>query len=167
MIKLRVMTAAFLRNNDEFLMMHRSNERKLAAGLWAGIGGHLEPDEINDPEKACIREIYEETGIENKDITNMRLKYIILRRSKAEIRIQYIYFGDTSARVVGETDEGELFWIKKDELMERQLSQTTTMTLKHYFSYGMDIEDVMVGTVSAEHNKPVMNWVPLQDWEGI
>lgn len=29
---------------------------------WGGIGGHLESNELNDPQTACFREIEEETG---------------------------------------------------------------------------------------------------------
>jgi 8-oxo-dGTP diphosphatase len=167
MIKLRVMATSYLINNDDFLMMERSNTKKFAPGVWAGVGGHLEPEEINDPQRACIREIYEETGIEEKDIRDLNLKYMILRRSKDEIRTQYVYIGNTSKRQVINTDEGKLFWINKDSLLERKLSVTTKMTLKHYLEHGAEISDVLVGTVSAKENNPEISWIPIQDWEGL
>jgi 8-oxo-dGTP diphosphatase len=167
MIKLRVMTTAYLVNDDELLMMERSKERRFAPGIWAGVGGHLEPEEINDPYKACIREIYEETGIEEEYISGLNLKYMILRRSKEEIRMQYVYIGNTLKRKVKNTDEGNLYWISKDSLLERALSVTTQMTLKHYLEYGSEIRDILVGVVSADNNNPVINWIPLQDWEGL
>ncbi|QHQ60211.1 NUDIX domain-containing protein [Anaerocolumna sedimenticola] len=63
MIKLRNMATAYLMNRNEFLLMKRAAGRNLAPGLWAGVGGHLEPEELNSPKEACLREIYEETGI--------------------------------------------------------------------------------------------------------
>ncbi|MDP4091478.1 MAG: NUDIX domain-containing protein [Bacillota bacterium] len=167
MIKLRVMSAAYLMNDDDFLMMERSRNKKFVPGIWAGVGGHLGPEEINDPQRGCLREIYEETGIEEKEIRDLDLKYIILRRSKEEIRIQYIYIGQALRRDVSKTDEGELFWINKDQILERELSVTTRMTFKHYLKHGKEMKDVLVGVVSAENNNPVINWIPVQDWEGI
>ena len=167
MIKLRTTAAAYLKNGEDYLLMRRSMERKFAPGIWAGVGGHLEPDEINSPEEACLREIFEETQISKSNIHNLKLKYIILRRSKDEIRIQYIYFGETSTRHFVNTDEGELFWISKEALLNRELSATTRMTFEHYFEYGGKTEDVLVGTVSAINHRPVMNWNPVQDWEGL
>ena len=55
--------AAFLRNNDEYLLMERANNRKINPGFWSGVGGHVEPHEINDPLSACYREIEEEAGM--------------------------------------------------------------------------------------------------------
>lgn len=167
MIKLRSMATAFLTNNGDFLLMKRAVNRKFAPGIWAGVGGHLEADEINDPRKACIREIYEETGICEKDLVDLKLKYIIMRRSRDEIRIQYVYLAKTTIRQVVNTDEGELFWINKDELFDRELSATSRMTLKHYLENGEKTIDILVGTVSAASNRPIMNWNPVQDWEGI
>ncbi len=152
-------------NNEEFLLMKRSINRKFAPGIWAGVGGHLEPNEINRPQEACLREIFEETGIKEEDLENLKLKYIVLRRSKDEIRIQYVYFAYSKIRNVIQTDEGELFWINKEELFERDLSTTTKEILKHYIEYGYNTYDVLVGTVSAKDNQPIMNWIPVQDWE--
>lgn len=166
MIKLRTTSTAYLMNNN-FLLMKRAVNRKFAPGIWAGVGGHLEPHEINNPEAACLREIFEETGIEEKDLKNLELKYIILRRAKDEIKIQYVYFANSMTRNTIQTDEGELFWIKKEDLFARDLSATTRETLKHYISYEDNSGDILVGTVSEEDNLPVMNWVPVQDWEGV
>jgi 8-oxo-dGTP diphosphatase len=167
LIKLRTIATAYLMNNEEFLLMKRSKDRKFKPGIWAGVGGHLEPHEINNPEEACLREIFEETGIDGKNLEGFKLKYIILRRSKEEIRIQYVYFAYSKTRNINQTDEGELFWINKKELFDRDLSATTKETLKHYINFEDSIEDILVGTVSAEDNRPLMNWVPVQDWEGM
>lgn len=58
MIRTRLMTNAFLLNGEKMLVMKRSNNKKIAPGLWTGVGGHIEPQEINDPEASCLREIW-------------------------------------------------------------------------------------------------------------
>ena len=145
--------------------MKRSEKRKIAPGFWAGIGGHLEPDEINNPQATCLREIYEETGIHENNIDNLKLKYLILRRSQNEIRVNYIYFGNTKIREVVDTDEGKLYWVAKSDLFNREFTDTIRMTLAHYLEFGSSVNDVVVGTARCENNKPVMNWNLLQDWE--
>lgn len=51
-------TLCFLTRQDQVLMLHRLNPPN--AGLWNGVGGHIEPGE--DPHTACLREVREETG---------------------------------------------------------------------------------------------------------
>lgn len=168
MIKLRTMATAFLTNSEDFLLMKRSMERKFGPGLWAGVGGHLEPREINDPRSACLREICEETSISENNILDLKLRYIILRRSKDEIRISYVYFGQTNVREFKNTDEGELFWISKNELFSRKFSIMNEMVLKHYLgSVDKVNQEVMVGTLNSVDGQPVMNWSAVQDWEGL
>ena len=29
------------------------------------------------------------------------------------------------------------------------------------------LKDILVETVSAHENRPIMNWIPVQDWGGI
>lgn len=165
MITLRSMSVAFLMNEQDFLLMKRSAGRKLMPGIWAGVGGHLEPEEINEPETACLREIYEETGLTKNQLSDLELKYILLRRSRDEIRIQYVYFAKTTTRQVKPTEEGELYWIKRGELFDRDFSATTGFVLKHYLEYEDSITQVLVGTVSGEYNNPIINWSTLKDWE--
>ena len=166
MIRLRETSTAYLLNGDDILLMKRADNRKFAPDIWTGVGGHIEPDELNQPYAACVREIFEETGIRINQIENLTLRYIILRRSKSEIRIQYVYFGDTNCRDIVDTDEGELYWIDRSHLFDRQLSVTSKLSLEHYLSNNQSNE-IMVGTVFAVNSSPQMNWCPVQDWEGI
>jgi 8-oxo-dGTP diphosphatase len=138
--------------------MKRSLTKKNAPGFWDGVGGHLEHEEINNPQIACLREIYEETRITENDINNLKLKYIILQRTKSEIKIYYIYFGNSRKREVIDTDEGKLYWISKDELLGLEFTDATRAILTHYLEFGIMMEEVLVGTVRCENNKTLMSW---------
>ena len=118
MISLRNGVTAFLRNKDKYLLMNRAVNRKIAPGVWSGVGGHVEPQELNDPLSACYREIEEESGIVKSQIETLDLQYIIIRTSKSEIRQNYIYFGETSQTDVTQTDEGVLFWVNENDLLD-------------------------------------------------
>lgn len=165
MIKLRQMAAAFLCRGEQVLMMKRAETRELAPGLWAPIGGHLEEGELNDPAAACLREICEETGIAAATIRNFRLKYLLLRRKVDEIRVQYIYFGETTQAELRDTIEGKLAWVERDELLGLELPAVSRFILEHYYGEGSQEDQVIVGTVGAKNGGPTISWTKLADWE--
>ena len=165
MINLRMMSTALLWNSkDELLMMKRSLTRKLSPGLWAAVGGHLEPQELNNPRTACLREVWEETGIEHDEIHDLRMQYVLLRLNGQEIRQQFFYVGatDVNPRIV--TSEGELHWIHRDQVLERPLPFIFRSLLEHYFTVGLTTHP-WVGTAGLhrETGEPTIHWNPLLD----
>ena len=57
---------SFIRDNDKLLILKRSNKVKTMKRLWAGISGIIENNE--EPLKRAKIEIFEETGITEKEI---------------------------------------------------------------------------------------------------
>ena len=165
MITLRNGVAAFLRNNDKYLLMNRAANRKIAPGVWSGVGGHIEPQELNDPLSACYREIEEESGIVKSQIETLDLQYIITRRSKNEIRQSYIYFGETLQTDVKQTDEGVLFWISENDLLNREYTKTFAAMLEHYKKRSYNDRAVYVGVAEYDNGKLRMNWLRCEDFE--
>lgn len=163
-MKCRIMAAAMLFHGDELLMMKRSMSRTLNPGMWAAVGGHLEPDELSRPRDACLREIAEETGFTEQDIENLKLRYILLRNNNGELRQQFIYSGNAKRKDFVDTDEGELHWIHVSEALERNLPYIYRATLEHYLSGG-DRSHVWVGIASRDEagQSPKVDWVPLSD----
>lgn len=166
MITLKNYVAAFLKKESQYLLMKRAENRKLAPGIWSGVGGHIDPCEINDPESACFREIEEESGIHRDDILSLELLYIITRRSKNEIRQSYVYFGETIVLDIVQTDEGELFWVPQQELLKRQFTATYTAMLEHYTIRKVNDRAVYVGVADDDNGKLEMNFVRCEDFEG-
>lgn len=170
MIKLRLMATAVLFNENDLLMMMRSPNRTLSPGMWAGIGGHLEPHEIGDPRAACLREIEEETGLSASDISELRLQYVLIRLRENEIRQQFVYIGHANRRNVGETDEGELHWIPRDRILDRNIPYVYHELLRHYLSNG-PADHVWIATASlvdeaapsGNIRQPAMIWTPMLD----
>lgn len=56
----RIVTS-FIKDNDRFLLLKRSDKVKTMKGLWAGISGVIEKDE--EPIERAKIEIFEELGI--------------------------------------------------------------------------------------------------------
>ena len=164
-ILLRNSVAAFLSNNGKYLLMKRSESRAYIPGYWSGVGGHMEPQEINDPQSACYREIEEETGIGKTEIPSLDLLYIIIRRGKDEIRQSYIYFGETSKTEVIQTDEDSLFWIDEKEFLAREYTKTFAAMLEHYTKRLRDDRAVYVGAAENDNGRLRMNWSRCEDYE--
>jgi len=163
MLVFRNIATAFLMNGNDFLMMERSKENNLFPGFYYGVGGHLEPEELNNPRIACLREIYEETGIQEKEIEDLKLKYILLKRSYNETVMNYVYFGYSKTRIVVENDEGTLHWVKKEEAVRCKLIDAFRITLAHYLKSDISSNDVLVGVVNSKNNVSQINWSVLQD----
>jgi 8-oxo-dGTP diphosphatase len=162
-MEFRQMATAFLFREDQVLLMKKSYSRLYSSEFWSGLGGHLEQEELNDPKAACIREIYEESGLQNSDIQDLTLKYILLRIKEREVRQQFVYFGRTKQTSIINSDEGELYWIEKANIPNLHMSKIIMFTLEHYFQ-STEKEGVMVGVITMnDHNEPHMQWSELKD----
>jgi 8-oxo-dGTP diphosphatase len=161
-MEVRQMATAFLFNQEKVLMIKKASSRLSATEFWSGLGGHLEPAELNHPRKACIREIYEESGLQEKEIDELKLRYILLRIKEEEIRQQFVYFGKIEKTDFTNSEEGELYWINKDDLLMLNLSRIIYFMLEHYFE-NSDQEEIMVGTITLNNEKPQIQWAELKD----
>ncbi|WP_238322922.1 NUDIX domain-containing protein [Gorillibacterium massiliense] len=167
-LNLRLMATAMLFNGGDLLMMKRAPTRSLHPNFWAAVGGHIEPEEMNTPLKAILREIQEETGLTEQDLTGLRMQYILVRRKDDEIRQQFFYVGETLRRDVGLTEEGELHWIPQEEVLheERSIPFVYRALLAHYFEFG-PAPHLWMGTAGwtdiAAPGTPAIHWIPLID----
>lgn len=89
---------------------------------WGGVtfpGGHIEPDEsFHD---SVIREVKEETGL---DIRNPRLCGIKhWKWSKRSRYIVLLYKTDEFSGNLQSSNEGKVFWIKKEDLNKYKLAE--------------------------------------------
>lgn len=151
-------------HGDELLMMKRSAKRTLNPGMWAAVGGHLEPDELGRPRDACLREIAEETGLLEHDIEALTLRYVLLRNNKGELRQQFIYSGRAKRKDVIDTDEGELHWIPRADVLDRDIPYIFRATLEHYFRVGeTDFAWVGIARANPQTGEAGVDWVPLTD----
>jgi 8-oxo-dGTP diphosphatase len=165
MIRARIIAAAMLFHDNDLLMMKRSPTRTLNPGMWAAVGGHLEPGEISSPRNACLREIYEETGLQEEEIVDLQLQYILLRLNQQEVRQQFIYTARTTRRDVLQTEEGDLHWIPREQVLQREIPFIFHQLLRHYFTNGPTAH-IWVGTAGFnEHKAPEVHWTALIDPE--
>jgi len=151
----RITAGAFLSCGDKVLLLKRGLHKELGPGMWAGIGGHMELDDIKNPRaldhlKACYREVQEETGIIKSDIHNLKLRYIALRKDGNDIRLHYHYFGEVESELpLPECDEGELYWVPKNEIADLPKSTSVREAVDHWLQ-NPDSEDVYFVAVHTD-----------------
>ena len=84
---------------------------------WCGIafpGGHAEPGEaIYD---SAVREVKEETGLDVSHLTPCGMMYWFNNQTEDKYFIYFYKTTDYSGTLVGETEEGAVFWVDLEEL---------------------------------------------------
>lgn len=162
-MEIRQMSTAFLFNDDKVLLMKKESNKFTDVPFWSGVGGHLEQNELNNPMKACYREIYEESGIMDREIDDLKLRYILLRVKHDEIRQQFVYFGRTKRSDFINSDEGELHWKSLDEIQGLNVSKIIRFMLEHYQN-NRNKAEIMIGTITIDNEaNPRIQWSELRD----
>ncbi|MEK4199952.1 NUDIX domain-containing protein [Cytobacillus sp. FSL K6-0265] len=163
-MRLRQMAVAFLINqNDEVLLLQKPSSHAFLPGKLVPIGGHMEPEEINDPERTIIREVKEETGL---ILDKLQLKYIVhrLKADENEVRVQYVFFAKLKEDVAFiSSNEGELCWIRMKDIEKENVSETSRAIASHYNEHPEN-EKIYTGTMKSDNGKATMTWSVLEDW---
>jgi 8-oxo-dGTP diphosphatase len=128
---LAAFTMILLRNRDRFLLLRRSPHKQFAPGRWTGIGGRVEPHELQTLDAAALREIKEETGI-----TPGRIRLLVLRRALMQQRpghpltVLLYYTGNVTGPEVVESPEGELHWLAREDLEDLDIIENTAAVIQ-------------------------------------
>jgi 8-oxo-dGTP diphosphatase len=166
-VTLRQLASAFLFRGDQVLLIHKpaSKWQRQSEPFYAAVGGHMEPEELNDPLTACYREIEEETGLRREEIQRMRLRYILIRQKETEIRIQYVYTGEATRTELVASAEGRPEWRAIREVPPLLKSAMLQAVWQHLMTEGRLQEDrVFTGTMATDHaGRPFVHWSPLVD----
>lgn len=136
--RLRNMTSIYLYDeNNRILLLYRIGSKVISDSYTGTAGGHFEKEELNDAKACVLRELKEETGLTEQDISNLDLRYITLRYSKSEIRQNYYFFAklnNTEKEI--KSIEGNLKWFALDEINDLDMPYTAKYVVKHYVGNG-------------------------------
>ena len=136
--KLRNMTALYFICDNQMLLLYRQGSR-VVNDVWIGsAGGHVEQEELNDPEACVLRELREELALEREDIQNLELRYITLRYVNGEIRQNYYFFAEIPEGMKRNltSTEGELAWFPMEVVKDLPMPYTAKYVVEHYLSIG-------------------------------
>ena len=130
------MAGIYIIDDNKILMMKRT--KKDSFGEYYSVGGKFIESELNDPKKCVLRELKEESGIEETDLNNICLKYIAFRNNGKNISQNYLFFATlkNKNKVLSYCSEGIFEWIGLAEVFNINLPVTSRFCLKHYFEKG-------------------------------
>jgi 8-oxo-dGTP diphosphatase len=118
-MKLATLCYVIDKKSDSTLMIYRNKKKNdYHEGKWNGLGGKFEPGE--SPEECAIREIEEESGLKVKSVI---MKGFITFPLFDGIEDWYVFLftaDDFSGELI-DSPEGQLEWIKNEELTEINL----------------------------------------------
>ena len=104
-------TLCYIRNNDQYLMLHRiSKEHDVNGGKWIGVGGHFEDGE--SPEACMLREVKEEAGL---TLTKWQFRGVVTFRQGDLCEYMFLFTATEAAggfdAPLPACDEGVLEWV--------------------------------------------------------
>lgn len=152
MEKQRNMTSIFLCCEDKILLLYRQGS-KVVNNVWIGsAGGHFEEAELNNARACVLRELKEELGIGEEQLKDCRLRYIVLRHVKGEVRLNYFFFADLpgGTQMKLTSDEGQLQWFRHEEIGGLEMALSAKYALEHYLAEGQFNQMLYGGIANGE-----------------
>ena len=106
-------TLCYIEQNGCYLMLHRVKKHQDPnAGKWIGVGGKFEENE--SPDECLVREVKEETGL---TLTRWRCRGIVTFVSDEwPTEYMHLFTADGFEEQLADCDEGELAWVKKEDV---------------------------------------------------
>ena len=133
---LRNMTSVYLTGERGILCLYRIGSRVVSDKYIGSAGGHFENRELNDARACALREMQEELGLTEKDVADLKLRYITLRKMNGEIRQNYYFFGRLKQERELQSTEGTLRWIRDEEFADLKMPVSAKHMILHYLKVG-------------------------------
>jgi 8-oxo-dGTP diphosphatase len=152
----------FVTHGDEVLLLRGGPCKRLWAGLYNGVGGHVETSE--DIRTAVLREVKEETGLDAGDV---RLRGVVHVDVDDPIRgvLFFVFTASASSKQVVSTPDGILEWIAVQNLPFAEMVEDLPVILPvvlamgpadppFFASYSYDANDRLVISFSEGGDLP-------------
>ncbi len=162
------MAGIYLFHKEEILMMKRIKKDYGGEGQYYSIGGKFEKDELNKPTECILRELEEETGLKEKDIKDLKLKYIVFRNHDGLITQNHLFFAELKEqKELKKCPEGFLEWIQSKEIFELPLPASSFACLKHYFKEGKENEGVYIAAATNKDGYGEYHFTKLSPFDRL
>lgn len=124
---MKMTTLCYIEKDGAYLMLHRTKkENDENRDKYVGIGGKFEAGE--SPEDCVLREIGEETGITHQELAYRGLITFVSDRYGTEY--MHLFTAKTATLPSFVCDEGELVWMKKEDVYHLPMWEGDRIFLK-------------------------------------
>ena len=107
----------FLTRGDEVLLLRGAPDKKLWAGKYNGLGGHIEPGET--PHQAAIREVEEEAGMTVEALTLRAVVHVTLNPAPGVLF--FVFTGVAPPGELCSSAEGTPVWVAHADIAKLPL----------------------------------------------
>ncbi len=110
-------TLIYITRGHECLFIKKTREGDFNYAKYLGIGGHFETGE--SPEDCILRELGEESGLEQKDLTDFAYRGLVtFVNDICEPEYMHVFSAELKDDVkeLIRCDEGELVWVNLDKI---------------------------------------------------
>jgi 8-oxo-dGTP diphosphatase len=104
-------TAIFIRRGDEYLLIQGASTKRLWAGKYNGIGGHVERGE--NILFSAQRELLEETGL----LADLWLCGTVIVDAGETGICLFVFCGENSKGEIKASEEGSVEWVRKEAVL--------------------------------------------------
>jgi 8-oxo-dGTP diphosphatase len=126
-------TCAYLQCHGSTLLLYRDKKKDdVNHDYCIGVGGKFEPHET--PRRCIRREVYEETGLLLEEEEFRYRGKLYFHYPSATPEIIWIYTAEVSHQETPACDEGTLFWVRNEEVLNQKLWEGDRIFLKRMMS---------------------------------
>ena len=127
---LEIYTISVLRSGERFLLLERNAAKKLFPSRWSGLGGKVEPHELERIRASALREVEEEAGIPAGEIARYSLRRVLLvSRPRQALRLLFYFTGEIDRVEAPPCSEGTLHWVRSEDFERLDIIETTRPVL--------------------------------------
>lgn len=144
-------TLTFIFNEGQVLLLLGAENKKIWAGKYNGIGGHIEAGE--DILESALRELAEETGI--TDISLRLCGQVMITLNQSEGIALFIFKGNYLGQEFKSSHEGDLEWIALKDLQNLPVVEDIPVLIKRLTEHRLD-DPLFFGKYHYEDDRLVM-----------
>jgi 8-oxo-dGTP diphosphatase len=105
-------TLTFLTRKEAVLLLKGASDKPHFAGLYNGVGGHVERDE--DVSAAARREVVEETGLDPERLELRGIVHVLPETAGSRGILLFVFRGIAGEGRVVRSAEGQAEWVERD-----------------------------------------------------